>query len=83
MTILSFAAVFAGLGIVRADAHYAAASLLVLGVFTGSGIWWLILSSSTGLFHEKLIKGRIAWVNKISGIIILTFGLFALLSYFI
>jgi threonine/homoserine/homoserine lactone efflux protein len=82
MTILSFAAIFAGLGIVHADAHYAAASLLVLGVFTGSGIWWLVLSSSTGLFREKLLKGNLTWVNKISGVIILTFGLFALWSYF-
>ena len=82
MTILSFAAIFAGLGIVRADAHYASASLLVLGVFTGSGIWWLILSSSTGLLREKLIKGNLTWLNKISGIIILTFGLFALFGYF-
>jgi len=82
MTILSFAAIFAGLGIMRADAHYAAASLLVLGVFCGSGIWWLILSSSTGLFREKLLKGNLTWVNRISGIIILTFGLIALVSYF-
>jgi threonine/homoserine/homoserine lactone efflux protein len=68
MTILSFAAIFAGLGIVRADAHYVSASLLVMGVFTGSGIWWLVLSSSTGLLREKLIKGNLTWLNKISGI---------------
>ena len=82
MTILSFAAIFAGLGIMRVDAHYATASLLVLGVFCGSGIWWLILSSSTGLFREKLLKGNLTWVNRISGIIILTFGLIALVSCF-
>jgi len=82
MTILSFAAIFSGLGIVRAEAHYASASYLVLGVFSGSGIWWLILSSSTGVFREKLITGNLTWVNKISGIIIFSFGLFALLGYF-
>jgi threonine/homoserine/homoserine lactone efflux protein len=43
MTILSFAAIFAGLG-PRTGASGAEALLLVLGVFAGSALWWLILS---------------------------------------
>ena len=39
MTILSFTAIFAGLGLVGAGGSYASASVLVLGVFIGSSSW--------------------------------------------
>jgi threonine/homoserine/homoserine lactone efflux protein len=42
MTILSFAAVFAGFGL-GATPDYLAASALVAGVFLGSALWWLLL----------------------------------------
>ena len=38
-TILSFAAVFTGLGLVGLSAGYGAASTLVVGVFLGSALW--------------------------------------------
>ena len=44
MTILAFTAVFAGLGIGSATGDYPSATLLVLGVFSGSAAGWLILS---------------------------------------
>ena len=44
-TILSFVAVFAGLGLGAADNNYGSASLLVLGVFYGSALWWLLLTA--------------------------------------
>jgi putative LysE/RhtB family amino acid efflux pump len=45
MTILSFAAAFAGLGLHVGGTNYAAASSIVAGVFAGSAAWWLILCS--------------------------------------
>jgi threonine/homoserine/homoserine lactone efflux protein len=80
MTILSFAAVFAGLGIGSATGDYFSAALLVLGVFLGSGLWWLLLSGGVSLFRTKLQPRALRWVNTISGIIILGFGVTALLS---
>src|SRR5688572_21388344 len=41
MTILSFVAVFAGLGLSAGAGSYASAALMVSGVFIGSAIWWL------------------------------------------
>jgi threonine/homoserine/homoserine lactone efflux protein len=38
MTILFFAGIFAGLGIVSESIHYASAGLMVIGVFTGNKI---------------------------------------------
>jgi threonine/homoserine/homoserine lactone efflux protein len=79
-TFLAFAAIFAGLGLVRGAGHYLSAGLLVAGVFIGSGFWWFILSGATVIFLKKLGYDRLALLNKISGIIITGFGLFILLS---
>src|SRR5262245_23551445 len=43
-TILSFAAIFAGMGAGITSRSYASAALLVSGVFLGSALWWLLLS---------------------------------------
>jgi threonine/homoserine/homoserine lactone efflux protein len=80
MTILFFAGIFAGLGIVSESIHYASAGLMVIGVFTGSGAWWLLLSGATGIFRNKISEGKLAIVNKISGCIIGVFGIVALIS---
>ncbi len=79
-TILSFAAVFAGLGLASAGGNYAASGLLVLGVFLGSALWWLLLSSGVSLFRSKFGPRQLRWVNRLSGVIILSFGVLALLS---
>ncbi|MGD2096336.1 MAG: LysE family transporter [Desulfobacterales bacterium] len=80
MTILFFAGIFAGLGVVSESVHYASAGLMVIGVFLGSAVWWLLLSGITGIFHHKISEGKLALVNKISAAIILAFGVAALFS---
>ena len=80
MTILFFAGIFAGLGIVSESSDYASAGLMVIGVVIGSGAWWLILSGATGIFRNKISEGKLALVNKFSGLIILAFGVLALIS---
>jgi len=80
MTILSFAAIFAGLGVGGASGSYVSAAVLVLGVFIGSALWWFILSSGVSVFRTRFNPHRLWWVNRISGIIITGFGLIALLS---
>lgn len=80
-TLLVFAAVFASLGILHINVNYTSAGLLVAGVFIGAGLWWFILNSVTGVFLKKLDYVKLAWLNKISGIIIAGFGLFVLVSF--
>jgi threonine/homoserine/homoserine lactone efflux protein len=77
-TILSFAAIFAGLG-VAGDASGSALSamLLVLGVFLGSAAWWVVLSGATSLFRTRLSVRGLRWVNRISGTVIAAFGVLA------
>lgn len=78
LTILSFAAIFAGLGLATEERSQSAAVLLVVGVFLGSATWWLFLSGAVSLFRERFSLKALTWVNRISGIIIVGFGLAAL-----
>jgi threonine/homoserine/homoserine lactone efflux protein len=80
MTILFFTAVFAGLGVGSTGDHYLLAGFLVLGVFIGSASWWLVLSNFTGILRGLLNVKSLQWLNRISGLIIMGFGLFVFLS---
>jgi arginine exporter protein ArgO len=80
MTILSFVAIFAGIGLGSTVADYGSAALLVFSVFAGSALWWLILSGSVSLLRKKVTPSVLKWINHISGAIITIFGLIALVS---
>ncbi|MGI0485234.1 LysE family translocator [Pantanalinema rosaneae CENA516] len=80
MTILAFAAMFAGLGLSSTPKNHLSAVVLVLGVFIGSALWWVCLSSSVSLLRQRFNLDGLRWVNRISGIIIIVFGVLALLS---
>jgi threonine/homoserine/homoserine lactone efflux protein len=81
-TILSFIAIFAGLGPAGTGGSYALAGLFVLGVFLGSTLWWLLLSTGVGLLRGRLSQAGLRWVNRISGTLIAAFGLYALAGLF-
>lgn len=79
-TILSFMAVFAGLGLGTKGGDYAAAFVVVAGVFTGSAIWWLMLSGGVAMVRHKLKPTTMKWINRASGVFLTAFGLYALIS---
>ena len=79
MTILSFIAVFAGLGL-GASASYSAATALVLGVFAGSTAWWAMLSTLVGALRTRVDERTMRLVNRISGGLILALGIYALIQ---
>lgn len=80
MTILSFVAIFATIGVGTSRAEPLAAGSLVLGVFLGSALWWLTLSGVVGMLRSRFDLGQVAWVNRISGGIITAFGIAAIVS---
>ena len=75
LTILSFAAVFAGLGIADAGGGPVAGGMMVLGVFVGSVSWWLLLSGATNRLRAGFDLRALRYVNLLAGLIILAFGL--------
>jgi threonine/homoserine/homoserine lactone efflux protein len=78
MTILSFAALFVGLGVTAADAPGAA--LLTAGVFAGSAAWWLVLVGLVGALRSRVTPGGLRRVNMASGLLIGGFAIGAVAS---
>ncbi len=83
ITILSFVAIFAGLGLASEQNDYGTAILIVAGVFCGSALWWLLLSGGVSLFRRRIGPETMRWINRIAGVVIGAFGLYALLSVLI
>lgn len=79
MTILMFAVVFGGMGTRSGGNFRLNAFLLVLGVFSGSALWWLLLSAAVSLLREKVDARMMLWINRIAGCVIFGFGLYLLL----
>lgn len=80
LTIISFAAVFAGIGLGERGNNLFSAALVVCGVFLGSALWWLLLAGGISLLRGKFTQRWLLWINRISGAAILLCGLLALLS---
>lgn len=78
ITIISFAAIFAGIGLGNIENNFSSATITVIAVFSGSAAWWLLLSGGVSLLRERVTFGIMRWVNRISGLIILGFGLAAI-----
>jgi len=76
MTILSFAALFAGLGIAPGDV--AGAASLTLGVFLGSAGWWVVLTSLVGALRSRVTRAWLGRINLASGLVIGAFALVAI-----
>ena len=80
MTILSFLAVFAALGLGSTHPEVLAAVSLVSGVFVGSALWWLGLSGAVSLLRSRFDARGLRWVNVGSGVVIVAFGVIAMAS---
>jgi len=85
MTILSFIAIFTGLDVAGpggavgpAERDYPGVTALIIGVFCGSSLWWLVLSLSVGLFRHHIRGQPMRWPNLIAGMLIIAFGIYAL-----
>jgi len=76
MTILSFGALFAGLGVASGDPGDA--GLVTLGVLLGSGTWWIVLTSAVSALRPRVTTNWIRWINVASGMAIGAFALVAI-----
>jgi len=56
------------------------AVFLVAGVVLGSAAWWLVLSGLVARLRSRFDVRGLAWVNRVSGVLITGFGVLAVLS---
>jgi threonine/homoserine/homoserine lactone efflux protein len=76
MTILSFGALFAGLGVTSTAP--ADAALVTLGVLLGSGAWWVVLTSVVSVLRTRITTTWVRRINVASGVVIGAFALVAI-----
>lgn len=78
LTIFSFLGVFSGLGLGQTSGDAQGAIALVSGVFLGSALWWLTLSTGVHYLSRYFASSWLVWLNRTSGVVIVAFGLVAL-----
>ena len=74
-SVLAFLAIFGTLNVASGAGD---ALWVVIGVFTGSALWWLILSLGVGALAARLGSRFSAAVNWVAGAVLVAFGLWAL-----
>ena len=80
LAVFLFLAVFASLGILADELNYYVAFYIVLGITLGAALYWFSLSSFVNAFRKKFRLKSLWWLNKISGMSIMLFGLAAIVS---
>ena len=74
ITILSFLGIFGAFGIQSDDMIDQYDGMLLLGVFLGSTVWWLLLTGVIGVFHGHFNETGLRWANRVAGVLILAFA---------
>lgn len=73
LTILSIASLFAGLDPTAAHGP-PGAIMLVLGVFAGSSLWWLLMTRSASVFAGRFTAGTLSAFNRLAGSSLVALG---------
>ena len=77
MTILLFVAVFASIGFASSSDPVYTSAFIIAGVFSGSMLWWLALSTFISTIRTKLSNNVMEWIGRIAGMAIFGFGVTA------
>lgn len=83
ITFFAFVGILATFNVVSDDLTWTAASVLCGSVFVGAMSWWLALVALASLFRGHLLDGRMVWVNRAAGGVLIACGLLLLYGYFI
>lgn len=75
-TLLFFTGMVAGFGGLAGGAgSFNDAAFLVAGVVGGSTGWWLALTTIIGLFHARIDERAMRMINRVTGALVMVFGL--------
>ena len=80
LTVMAFGAAFAGRDLAGVGASLPDAAVLVAGVFAARCAWWAILCTASVALRQHFTGKGILWLNRITGAVILGFGVVALIS---
>ena len=77
-TVLSFLAVLAGLRLAQSR-PWTMTLFVVLGIFCGSMLWWIVLALISGHFRDRFNDRAVIWMNRIAAVAIGGFGVVTML----
>lgn len=80
VTIFTFIAIFSSFGIAVLVTDLSTTALAALGVFIGSALWWVTLTSIVCFFRSRVTPNAVASINKIAGIIIILLGIASIIE---
>ena len=74
LTIIFFVGILPGFGIVFPGTSPVSSLAFVLGIFSGSVMWWAFLCGLLGSIRSCLSSGTLRYVNRASGLMIACLG---------
>ena len=80
LTVMAFGAAFASRNLAGVGSSLPDAALLVAAVFVGALAWWTIIGAAAVALRARFTGAGLLWLNRVSGAIIMGFGLVALIS---
>ncbi len=81
-TLLGFAGVFAGLGLLAEKPFDNLTNFLIVGgAFLGSTLWWATLTGGSLAARERMSDGVVRKINAVLGALVVVFGVVALVSF--
>jgi threonine/homoserine/homoserine lactone efflux protein len=78
MTIISFLAIYTGIGVLDLDHDWIDAVAFSLAIYIGSSLWWLVLVSGVSQLRNRFEVSTLLQLNRISGAVIVGFGMLIL-----
>lgn len=81
LTLLIFLGIFSRIHLNIDSISFKISTYLITGVFAGSALWFFTLSLIVSSLRKRFLPIHLLWINRISGAIILGFGIFTLLSF--
>ncbi len=77
LTVIFFGATIAAIGLHDTDHYLFSQLILVAGISAGALSWWLGLTGIVNIFRHRFRLKQLWWINKISGVAILTLTIVA------
>jgi threonine/homoserine/homoserine lactone efflux protein len=74
LTILFFAIIIPGFGVVISGSTWVTPTIFVIGVFLGEVGWWVFLCGTLGSMRSYLTRERLHLINRLAGLVITAFG---------
>ncbi len=83
ITILAFGAFFAAFNMIsKTDGNFPIV-IMIITVFSGSLLWWLSLIGIVTVFKKRIRLRNLLWINRITGVLIVLFAIFVMISAFL